>query len=272
MSIALLDADIVAYRASVAAQNDIDWGDGQEGLTVSPEKAVEDALRIAEDWMKAAGCKEAICCFSGDENFRKTLLPTYKANRTGEKPEAYLAAVNALEDEYEVLRQPKLEADDIIGIMMGSPKRTFVGVTIDKDLHSCPGYLFNPTKDKKPRKINTRYADEFHLKQTMCGDTVDGYTGIPGVGPAKAQEILANPHRLLKETKTISRGKNKGKSKTNWVKGGPCSVWESMVDYANKSGMSEADLSLQSLVARILRHGDYDWDTKQIKLWNGTTA
>ena len=267
MPVALLDADIIAYRASVTAQEDIDWGDGEEGLTVSPEQAAESAVALAREWIEKAGCKKALVCFSGDRNFRKEVLPTYKANRTGEKPKAYTAAVEALEAEFKTLREDRLEADDLLGIMATDPRGTFVMVTPDKDLKSVPGILFNPFKDQKPRRINPRMADQWHLIQTMCGDPVDGYGGIPGVGPKKAEEIIASPHRLLLKSTTISRGKNKGKTKTEWVKGGPCSVWQSMVDYAAKAGMTETDLSLQATVARILRHGDYDWNTKEITLW-----
>lgn len=267
MPIALLDADIVAYRASVTAQDDIDWGDGEDGLTVSPEQAAETAVALARQWTTAAGCKKAICCFSGPNNFRKAVYPSYKSNRSGEKPEAYQAAVEALEAEFKVLREDRLEADDILGLMATSPKGNFVMVSIDKDLRSIPGYLFNPAKDKKPRLISAAQANQWFLVQTMCGDPTDGYPGIPGVGQKKAAEIITSPHRLLKKSHTVTKGKNAGKTKVQWVKGGPCSVWQSMLDHAAKAGMSEADLSQQAVVARILRHGEYDWDTKEIKLW-----
>ena len=45
-------------------------------------------------------------------------------------------------------------------------------------------------------------------------------------------------------------------------------LWERVVKGYEKYKLSENDAIIQARVARILRHGDYDWTTKQVTLWN----
>lgn len=268
--IALLDGDVIAYRASIVQQHEIDWdGDGNTTTHVSPEGAAVTALEMVQTWTNRCGAKSAYVMLSGDQNFRKVILPTYKANRTAEKPLAYQAAVDALETGTDSVLIPKLEADDLIGIYGTDPRLNTVMVTIDKDLQSVPGRHWNPDKDpiRQIRTINARKADEYHLLQTMMGDKIDGYTGIPKVGEKTAHQILTLPRRLLRKTTPITKGKSAGKTKTTWIPGGDCSVWQSMLDHAERGGLTAEDLITQARVARILRYGEYDWETGHIKLW-----
>ena len=87
---------------------------------------------------------------------------------------------------YEVYLRPRLEADDCMGIL--STHKTLVPgeriiVSNDKDMQTIPGLLFNPAKDKKPRRISELEADRFFMYQTLVGDTTDGYPGCYGIGP-----------------------------------------------------------------------------------------
>jgi DNA polymerase-1 len=99
----------------------------------------------------------------------------------------------------------------------------------------------------------------------MKGDSIDCYPGIKGVGDVTINDILLSPHRLRKTT--FYTGKRVPKLNEKWVKGEPCSVWQSMIDYAARAGMTEADLIVQAQLARILRHGDYDPTTRTVQLW-----
>ena len=81
-------------------------------------------------------------------------------------------------------------------------------------------------------------ADRFHLYQTLVGDQTDNYKGCPGVGPVKAETALgANP------------------------------TWASVVGCYEKAGLTEEDALVQARVARILRHGEYNKMTCEVKLW-----
>ena len=71
MTTALIDADIVAYRAAAVSQENIDWQDGKTGPTLSKQQALSSAKFIVDDWTERAGCNKAILCFTGQNNFRR---------------------------------------------------------------------------------------------------------------------------------------------------------------------------------------------------------
>jgi DNA polymerase-1 len=245
---ALLDADIVAYRAAAASEKDIPWGDGEDGKTTSPEAAALSAVDIAHRWMRKIGARSAIACFSprdGQAVFRRAICPSYKANRKGEKPAAYLAAVEALEREFKTVRIDNLEADDVMGILATNGTiPTPVIVSIDKDMQGIPGFVFNPTKDTRPRKIKAETADFFWMYQTLIGDAIDGYKGCPGVGPVKAKQALL----------------------AGLASGG--TAMQAAHDLFLSRDLTTADFVLQARLARILRAEDFDNTHKRIRLWH----
>lgn len=258
--IALIDGDMVIYAAAHANQLAIDLNDGlgKEPI-VDSDEAVAAAFRLVKEWTRKAGCSTSIVCLSSEvsDSFRHRLWPTYKAGR-GEKPSAYKAVRNALEVEYQTYTEPGLEADDLMGIAGTSERAQCVIVSRDKDMKTVPAIVFNPEHDAKPVRINKALADQMWMKQTMVGDTVDNYPGIPRVGEVNAQAILLSPHRL---------NQTKVKGKTRWVKGEPCSLWQSMIDYAAKGGITEAQLIKQAQISRILRSGDFNKETRTVRLW-----
>jgi DNA polymerase-1 len=79
--------------------------------------------------------------------------------------------------------------------------------------------------------------------QTLTGDTVDGYSGVPKVGAVTANKMLADKDMPVKD------------------------MWEIVVKAYEKAGMNEQDALQQARVARILRHGEYDKKTGEVKLW-----
>ena len=267
--IALIDGDMLLYQASYLSQTKVDFGDGDgETLLIDEDLAVQNAMRLVRNWTKGAGCSRPIVCLSSvkSDNFRHRLYAPYKANRKDvEKPAAYATIRSALEFEYEVYTEANLEADDLMGIGATSEAAQTVIVSGDKDMKTIPDLVFNPSKDSRPVRIRPAQADMNWMFQTMIGDTVDNYPGIPQVGPVNANQILANPHRLRKTVKMV--GKKAPKQKVEWVKGEPCSIWQSMVDYAAKQGMSEEELIVQAQVSRILRAGDFDKSTRTVRLW-----
>lgn len=267
---ALIDGDIVVYMCCAAQQitGDFDDGHGEE-VMFDVEEATSGAMRMIRNWTKKAGCKHPIVCFTGDTNFRKRIYPEYKANRTAEKPKAYLDVREAIEIEYETWCIEGLEADDVMGIAGSRDPNNFVVVSRDKDMLTIPGRVFNPDHDKKPRLIRREVADKLWMMQTMMGDKTDNYPGIPKVGEVKAQEILTDPHTIIKApAEYYKSGKNKGKMKPDkWVRGHRCSLWDSMKSYATRYGTDETHLIKMARVARILRTGEFDTNTRTVKLW-----
>ena len=247
MTLALLDGDVIAYRASVAAQDDIDWDDGHEGPTVNLSAALENAHSLTDKWLKLARADKAVVCFSPRDggNFR-TSLTDYKTER-GAKPVAYWDVVESLEAEWETKRIVGLEADDVMGILATSPKiRDAVMVSIDKDLKTIPARLLNPLNDKRPRRIRPLEADRFWMFQTLTGDPIDGYKGCPGVGKVGATKLLQDAGSLA-------------------------DMWEAVASAYEDRGLSPTDALLQARLSRILRREDYDKEKDSIYLWHPNT-
>ena len=237
---ALIDADVVAYRAAVVSQED--WGDGL--VTADEYAAAERALDMAEQWRKKAKCDELVMCLSdrNGANFRKKICPEYKAHR-GEKPKAYSAVIEAIEDELPVVRIGGMEADDVMGILATNGQyEAPVIVSIDKDMHTVPGQLFNPDKGTRPWKISKLSANNYWMTQALTGDSADGYKGAFRVGAVGAARILA------------------GLSSVS-------AMWDAVLTTFIDKGHSEAEAYLSVRMARILRDEDYDPDSGRIRLW-----
>lgn len=268
MTIALIDADLVIYMACAGERRVVDWGDGEIEEWVDPDEAYRHAKMLAEQWRQKAGARELVFCLSSEYNFRKWLYPVYKSNRKTDPPTTLKEVRARIETNEKTLEIPGLEADDVMGIYGTKDPKTYVIVSRDKDMQTVPARFLNPDKGRRPVKIAPSMADRHFMRQTMQGDSVDGFSGIPNIGPAKAQAIITNPTRLVRKERTISRGKNKGQQKVWYEEGDLCGLWQAMVDRAEAAGMTEDDLITQARMARILRHQDYDADNGHIRLWH----
>jgi len=247
MTVALLDGDIIAYRAA-AVLTENTWDATAPKLPLTEDEAIRTALLTAENWREAVSASSAFILLTGRLNFRKTVLPSYKANRSGKPPPETLSAVKAA-----LLALPNarlvegLEADDLIGIMMTNGRhKDPVAVSVDKDMRTIPGNHYNPVKEEH-HVSSQGTADYLWLMQTIMGDRVDGYTGIPGVGPKGAEKVLG------------------------LIQHGPVGTLWSRVEAAFQAeGLTPADALQQARVARILRSDDYDKTTQEVLLWHPT--
>lgn len=244
----LIDGDVVAYKAAAAVEKAIEWEPGY-WTWYSDELEAREAIRNQVDhYLDALDGFDCTVCLTDDQhNFRKDILPTYKGNRKAKKPLVLKALRDWMKEEYEVFQRPGLEGDDVMGILATWPKfRQTRGkpiiVSIDKDMKTIPG-IYVRDLDIGPVEITEQEADYWHLYQTLTGDQADGYGGCPGIGPKKAETILA----------------------------ADCS-WSAVVAaYADK-GLSEEVALEQARVARILRASDYDFKAKQPILWTPTAG
>jgi 5'-3' exonuclease len=274
----LLDADLLAYRASSANQRSYDWnGDGNRSVAADEDAArvvVENEVERLADRLAA---DHVIICLSDDFNsFRKDRVdPTYKALRSSVERPVHLYDIKAwMEDTYDSLRWNTLEADDVMGIMATDPTRDDerIIVSADKDMMTIPGKLYRPQEQtgNKPvvRDISLEEADRFHLWQTIVGDVTDGYPGLPGDGPHAADKIL-DWLMWRREERELQRGPRKGEIVSEWVyyTDPPYhgSRWERVVAAFARRGLTEDDALKQARLARILRYGEYDGRTP--RLW-----
>jgi DNA polymerase-1 len=246
----LVDADLLAYRASAATQRSYAF-DGPEAPPAvvadldEATTAAEEALQRLIDRLQP---DEVTVCLSDDlVSWRHDRVdPAYKAHRTAERPLQLYGVKDWLRETYDVAEIPTLEADDVMGIIATDPSRTDerIIVSADKDMMTIPGLLYRPHLQldaqgkflKEPRilEISPLEAIRFHFWQAIVGDTTDGYPGAPGVGPKSpfAEDVL--------EAECEEEA---------W--------WEVLMAF-HKAGLDETDAIRQARLARILQFEDFD--------------
>ena len=272
----LLDSDIVAYKFAVTNQKNYDWdGDGQKvSVLTDIEYVMTDTIAYVEALKDRLKFPEVLVCLScpTPENWRLPVLPSYKANRDPAlKPLMLTLVKDRLAAHYPSYARPALEADDIMGILSTDPKLVKgkkVIVSEDKDMQTIPGFLFNPRKDSRIRYITEAMADRYHLYQTLIGDTVDNYTGLPGCGPEKADVMLDSPYLKVPYEHIFKRGPRKDTAETRYRTEPTDDLWAGIVSLFEAAGLTEEDALVQARVSRILRSSDYNFNTKEVILWN----
>jgi 5''-3'' exonuclease (including N-terminal domain of PolI) len=133
---------------------------------------------------------------SGAENFRTKLAVTkpYKGTRSEIKPTYYKEIGEYLTENWKAETTTGIEADDAIGIAAMEAKERqvdYVIVSNDKDLKQIPGLHYDWVK-KEFYNVSAKEAKTAFFTQLLTGDATDNVPGIPGVGPATAEKILAD--------------------------------------------------------------------------------
>lgn len=181
--IALIDADLITYRIGFASQ------DINEKLTLARCAEFMEEL-VMKPWV---GDYKGF--LTGSNNYRKEVAVTapYKGNRTAEKPIHYDLIRKYLESAWGCEVIEGQEADDAIGIKAYtySDPEEYVIMSIDKDLDMIKGWHYNFIKDDK-YFVNDQDAIKHFYTQILTGDRVDNIVGLKGVGPKKAEKILAD--------------------------------------------------------------------------------
>ncbi len=234
-----IDADILLYRSTSAAESEVDWGDDIFSLWMDMKEAKAAFVRQLENIQEKLGVTNVVCCISDSgNNFRKSVDPSYKSNRRGtRKPVGYTAMKDWVVSTYPSMRKPGLEGDDLLGILATRPGNDCIMVSDDKDMLGVPGRLFRPSKDEM-FEISVQDADRFFLTQVLTGDPTDGYKGVPGIGPKKAEAIL-----------------------------GPRHDWGAIEKAFLDAGLTKDDALTQARLARILRWSDWDAEKGEPILW-----
>jgi DNA polymerase-1 len=271
----LFDADVLAYRFGNSGVVDLDFGDGDGAELTHPDEAVEKALAHIEEVTEDCGSDDTILCWSDPEpyaNFRLYVDNTYKWKRTrDDRPANYYAVRDRLTAIFESVYRPELEADDVMGILQTAPATSFVRkqvlgggetiiVSVDKDMLQVPGYHYNPVT-KLRTTVEAIDGDHLHMVQTLMGDQVDNYDGIPGIGIKKAEAILA-PAGLdpVLEWELVVRA---------YIESNQWPNYDSYYDTPGRTPLCEATNTAiaQARLARILQWSDYDMKKKEPILW-----
>lgn len=262
-TVLLIDTDVLRYQFAFINTKTIDWEDDSEKVAiVNPEKARDDLRVMIEELLTKFKALDFMLPISDSAgNFRKRVLKTYKLDRVGkEKPALWYELDAYLRAEYghKISHLPKLEGDDLLGLYATEPdtNERRIMVSIDKDMQTVPGWLYNPNKPELGLRLITEFdANRYWMFQTLTGDPTDNYSGCPGIGPKKAEVILddavagldasgvGTPAEYLRE------------------------MWAAVVATYEAKGLTKKDALVQARCARILRHGDFNFDTGRVKLW-----
>ena len=271
--IILIDADVYAYKAAAALEVAIDWGDNYWTWHCDAEEVQKRVLSMIEQTMdNLNGDEYRLCLTDNDTNWRLDVLPTYKGNRAATKRPLVLKHIKQwLEDEHDALTRPRLEGDDILGIFAtwDAIQGEKIIVSIDKDMKTIPGLYCADALCNKPEimELSNEEAAKWHLKQTLSGDTTDGYAGCPGVGVGTASKIIENGILKVPYEHTLIRGPRKGETEMRFKEEQSDDLWAVVLSHYEAAGLTEEDALTQARVARILHREDYDMKKKEPILW-----
>lgn len=264
----LIDADILAFQVA-SSQEEVYEFNGRHVLHSDLEAGIREVDNAIAYIIDHTDSDQACLFLTGTNNFRKQVLPTYKANRIGVRKPLILPGLREymLESFKLCFMEDNLEGDDLIGIHATMPhKGERVIYSADKDLKTIPGLHWD-ADDGEPVEVTPAQADRFFHEQILTGDPTDNYAGCPGVGPAGAAELLDHDLMWVKHTRILKSGKNKGQEREEWKKEPAEEPWDSILSAYRKAGLTEKDALQQARCARILRHGEYDFKKKEVKLW-----
>lgn len=264
--IALIDADIMVYEAAYRSQEGIEWDPGEVSKYADLEDAIDllevDIARLEEN-TKADSLIFALTDSARELNFRRSVWPKYKCHREAPagqqgdgRPLLYKALREYLRREHKVFQKPGIEGDDTIGILATAQfdwlSEDRVMCSVDKDLLGIPGWHFNWRKPERDvHYVTEREADRNFMLQVLMGDATDGYPGIPGIGPKKAEKILNS----VEEHSAVFIDH-------------PQYFWWTAVRVAYaQAGFDDDYLLSQARCARILRVSDWDTVNQRPILW-----
>jgi hypothetical protein len=231
----LIDGDVLLYQVCRGCEKDADFGDMHVLHSDFEEVRQVFALRIQEIG-DTLGVPLGTIAFSDQENWRKSVMPSYKAHRKDvRKPIAFHRLKAWAIDNYPSSIQPRLEADDVLGLLQTD--ETII-VSIDKDLGTVPGWFAHIRVNHEIEVAFTtdEQARYRHMLQGLMGDRVDGYPGCPGVGIKTAEKVL---DRVCQIPGSMAD--------TEWL-----NAWESVVYQYEKQGCTVEDAQENFMVAKIL--------------------
>ena len=243
-----VDGDILLWRFACANEKTFHWDEGVDSHHLDLVTAIEDMDDFIRWLERTTKADETLICLTNERNFRYRVLPTYKHNRADlEKPALYTPLKDHMLAEYQCLSWEPLEADDMMGILATEDPEGTIIATIDKDLKQIPGRHFN-WKQGEAFTVSRWEADRYFYTQVLTGDSTDGYSGCPQIGPKKATKLL---------DEVMPEGEDYDEAE----------VWRYIYDTYDAKGMTLDYAIQQARVARILRSGEYDHKRREVKLW-----
>ena len=239
----LIDADWLIYNSCCACEQDTRWTEHEHTLH-SDERDIMNLIDNRIDVYKniAGENHDIIMCFTSYPTFRHEIFPEYKIHRIGRrKPLALRSVISNCKKIYDCVSYPNLEGDDVLGLLAtnGQYKNPII-VSVDKDMRTIPCKLIAA---EEVEHITEKKANRHWFEMSIAGDSTDGIVGVKGTGMVTATKLLADTPDTID------------------------ALWSKVAETYTKKGYTLADAILNARLTRILREGDYDYKTGEVKLW-----
>ncbi len=193
----IVDADSLMYAACLCSKEEDPEGFVREsGHAIS--RFDEAFQSIVNDLYEHHGVDVTHYLFvvGGINNFRKLLVPSYKANRLKREVPPMLNFISSyVQSTYGAYAAHGCEADDVV--MATYKKLTAEGkyaiiASLDKDLKQQPCIFYDVYYQRRTLvTVNEDQARFNYYFQLLSGDTVDGVVGIKGIGIKTGMKLLA---------------------------------------------------------------------------------
>jgi 5'-3' exonuclease len=241
----LIDADWLLYSACAANECDIRWDEWTHTLHLEQGDVKDYISSRLSFWRDVTLDNDLILCFSDYPTFRHEIHQEYKANRLGKRKPLGIRDLRIwMEQSYPARTYTGLEADDVLGLLATSGTLSNpIVISPDKDMRTVPCQIL---VNDQIEVIHPVDANRAWMTQVLTGDSTDNYQGLKGFGPVTAAKTLADAITLPE-------------------------LWDKVVGAYKKAGRTYSDAVHMARLSRILRHGDYDFDTSTIKLWEPDT-
>tara|TARA_B100000886_G_scaffold327937_1_gene275875 strand:- start:583 stop:1317 length:735 start_codon:yes stop_codon:yes gene_type:complete len=240
----LIDADWLIYNSCCACEQDTRWNEWEHTLYSNRLEILNMIENRLDVYRTIADSKhDIVMCFTSYPTFRHEIFPEYKINRIGKrKPLALKSVIKEVKEKYETVSYENLEGDDVLGLLATNGRyKDPIIVSVDKDMRTLPCKLI---ADDEIEHITNKKANRHWFEMSLAGDAGDGILGIKGMGMVTASKTLAD----IPDTKEA--------------------LWSKVQETYTKKGYTIADAILNARLTRILREGDYDYNTGEVKLWN----
>jgi len=208
-----------AFKEHIKGTFEVEEFDIEDVQTCEPIKNAYHAINTCVDaWMRSCDADGYEIYISGDDNFRDSLpLPSkYKGNRSGIKPLQLKECRDYLVKKYDAVVVHGREVDDMLAQRCYEgvkAKVKAVAVTIDGDQNGVAGWMYNWTKQNKPKLISglgeielvkdnkdfDGYGRKFFYAQWVLGDATDCFKPCE---IAKKKFGVVAMHKLLADCKT----------------------------------------------------------------------
>ena len=240
----LIDADWLIFNSCCACEEDTRWNEWEHTLH-SDERDILNLIENRLDVYRgiADNNHDIVMCFTSYPTFRHEIFPEYKINRIGKrKPLALKRVIKEVKQRYETVAYENLEGDDVLGLLATNGRyKDPIIVSVDKDMRTLPCKLIAA---EEIEHITNKKATRHWFEMSLAGDAGDGILGIKGMGMVTASKTLADTPDTIE------------------------ALWSKVQETYTKKGYTIADAILNARLTRILREGDYNYQTGEVKLWN----